>query len=179
MTAPAGRQRWASARRELIVAACLVCGLTAAAWALLGAATAGTVVLICVALGLVAMRTLIEAHVEPDEQLDSYHDVPTQTFAGYWRTQFELNAGTKSLSAWDLNTRRRLQNLLAARLSERHGISLLDEPDAARSAFIGTTRRTDLWYWIDPERPTPSDASSRPGIPPRTLAALIQRLEQL
>ncbi|HWF81684.1 MAG TPA: hypothetical protein VN695_13975 [Streptosporangiaceae bacterium] len=192
MTPPADHQRWTAARRELTVAACLVLTLTAAAWMLLGAATAGIVALICLALGLVTMRTLIDPHVEPPEQPDTYYDAPTQSFTGFWRTQFELDAGTKSLSAWDLNTRRRLQNLLAARLSERHGISLLAEPDAARRAFIGTSgstgpggrppgspRNADLWYWIDPERPTPPQASSRPGIPPRTLAALIQLLEQL
>lgn len=179
MTPPAGSQRWAAARRELTIAACLVFALTAAAWVLLGAATAGIVALICVALGLVALRALIDPRTEPPERRETFYDSPTQSFAGFWRTQFELTAGTKSLGAWDLNTKRMLQNLLAARLSERHGISLLAEPDAARRAFIGTSRRTDLWYWIDPERPTPPDASSRPGIPPRTLAALIQRLEQL
>ena len=179
MTSQPGRQRWAAARREVTVAACLVVALTTAAWLLFGAATAGIVTLICVALGLVAMRTLIEPHAEPPVQMDTYYDLPTLTFGGFWRTQFELSAGTKSLSAWDLNTRRRMQNLLAARLSERHGISLFGEPDAARRAFIGTSRRPDLWYWVDPQRPTPPDASTHPGIPPRTLAALIQRLEQL
>jgi hypothetical protein len=179
MTPQASRQPWAEARRELTIAACLVFTLTAAAWLLFGRATAGIVALICVALGLVAMRTLIEPHADPPEPMEFYNDLPTQTFAGYWRTQFELNASTKSLAAWDLNTKRRMQNLLAARLAERHGISLLDEPEAARRAFIGTSRGTDLWYWIDPGRPTPPDASSRAGIPPRTLAALIQRLEQL
>ena len=179
MTPGGGHQPWAAARRELTIAACLVFALTAAAWRLFGPAAAGIVALICVALGLAAMRTLIEPHTDPQAQPDTYYDAPTQQFAGFWRTQFELGASTKSLSAWDLNTRHRLQNLLAARLSERHGISLLAEPEAARRAFIGSSRRTDLWYWIDPERPTPPDASSRPGIPPRTLAALIQRLEQL
>ena len=179
MTPPAGHQRWAAARRELTIGACLVLALTAAAWVLLGAATAGIVALICLTLGLVAMRTLIDPRTEPPEQPDPPYDAPTQSFIGFWRTQFELNSGTKSLSAWDLNTRRRMQNLLAARLSERHGISLSEEPGAARRAFIGTSRRTDLWYWVDPDRPTPPDAGSRPGIPPRTLAALIQRLEQL
>jgi hypothetical protein len=192
MTPRAGHQRWAAARRELTIAACLVFTLTAAAWVVLGAATAAIVALVCVALGLVALRTLIDSRVEPSDQPDTYYDGPIQSFAGFWRTQFELDSGTKSLSAWDLNTRRRLQNLLAARLSERHGISLLEEPEAARRAFIGSGRgagqggrppgakhSTDLWYWIDPQRPTPPDASARPGIPPRTLTALIQRLEQL
>jgi hypothetical protein len=174
-----GHQGWAAARRELTIAACLVLALTAAAWVLLGAATAGIVALICIALALGAMRTLIDPRAPAEDQPDTFYDAPTQSFAGFWRTQFELTAGVRSLNAWDLNTKLRLQNLLAARLSERHGISLQAEPEAARRAFIGASRRTDLWYWIDPDRPTPPDASSRPGIPPRTLAALIQRLEQL
>lgn len=179
MSQPAGHRPWAAARRELTIAACLVFVLTAAAWLVLGAATAGIVALICIAVSLVVTRTLLDGHAEPPAQPDTYSDGPTQTFAGFWRTQFELDVGTKSLSAWDLNTRLRLQNLLAARLSERHGISLQAEPDAARRAFIGTSGRTDLWYWVDPDRPTPPGATSRRGIPPRTLAALIRRLEQL
>ena len=179
MTPSPGPDRWSTARRELAIAAGLVLALTGGAWILLGAATAGIVALICIALALVGLRTLVPPPGAPAEPADHSYDAPTLSFTGYWRTQFELNAGTKSMSAWDLNTRRRLQNLLAARLAERHGVSLTAEPDAARAAFIGTSRRTDLWYWIDPQRPTPVDASSRPGIPPRTLAALIQRLEQL
>lgn len=171
---------WTAAWRELAAATTLVVALTATAWLLLGAATAGIVALICVAVGLVAMRTLIAPH-KPAAELEDldYHDFPTQSFSGFWRTQFELNGGIKSLSAWEMNTKRRLQNLLAARLAERHGISLLTEPEAARRAFIGDSRRADLWYWIDPQRPTPADVSARPGIPGRTLTALIQRLEQL
>jgi hypothetical protein len=179
VTPPASQARWNAARRELSVAAGLVIALTGGAWILLGAATAGIVALICVVVALIVMRTLVPPPAALPEPADPAYDAPTLSFSGYWRTQFELNAGTKSLSAWDLNTRRRLQNLLAARLAERHGISLTAEPEAAKAALIGTSRKTDLWYWIDPQRPTPADASSRPGIPPRTLAALIQRLEQL
>ena len=179
---PDGRQPspWTAARRELAVAAGLVFALTGTAWLLLGAATAGIVALVCVAAGLIAMRTLLAPHQPVAETDDfSYYDSPTQSFSGFWRTQFELIGGVQSLGAWEMNTKHRLQNLLAARLAERHGISLLAEPEAARRAFIGDSNLADLWYWIDPQRPTPADTTSRPGIPPRTLAALIQRLEQL
>lgn len=179
MTQQPGAQGWRSATRELAVATGLVVALTATAWVLLGAVTASIVALVCIALGLVALRTLIDPRSRGEDDPAFDLDAPVQSFAGFWRTQFELNASMRSLSAWDMNTRRRLQNLLAARLSERHGISLLEQPEAAMRAFTGPSRNADLWYWIDPQRPTPADASSRPGIPLRTLAALIRRLEQL
>jgi hypothetical protein len=115
---------------------------------------------------------------EPDpigvEQIRLSH-----SFTGFWRTQSDLTSATKSLSAWDHGTRPRLTNLLAARLAEHHGINLAHEPQAARRALLGADDRDDLWFWIDPRRPSPPDASSMPGIPPGALAALIERLEQL
>jgi hypothetical protein len=176
---------WRSARRELAVATGFVVALGAATWTLLGPVQASLVVLGCATLGLLAIQALPARRVPPTSQPDIYYDVPSTTFAGFWRTQTDLSDSIASMSAWDLNTRRRLQNLLAARLAERHGISLADDPEAARAALLGlraadgSPGRADLWYWIDPQRPTPPDATARPGIPPRMLAALIQRLEQL
>ena len=175
----AGDSGWGQAKRELAVAALLILALGAAAWTLDGAPAAGVVILVVVAASLAALRALIEPREEPPGPHGSRELGPSRSFLGFWRTRSDLLDATASLNAWDHGLRPRLVNLLAARLSERHGISLLAEPDAARRAFIGTSHRTDLWYWIDPARPTPADASSRPGIPPRTLAALIQRLEQL
>ena len=175
---------WHLARREIAVAAGLVLVLSLAAWALAGPAVAGIVVAALAALGLVGLRALLPRREQQESRPDSYQDAPTNTFAGFWRTQSDLSDAISSMSAWDLATRRRLQNLLAARLAERHGISLADEPEAARTAFLGNlpparSARADLWFWIDPARPTPPDATKQPGIPPRVLAALIQRLEQL
>ncbi len=70
--------------------------------------------------------------------------------------QTDIASAIASLSAWDNNTRRRLQNLLAARLAERHDISLAADPQAARAAFIGDdSSRAALWYWIDPAASDP------------------------
>jgi hypothetical protein len=170
---------WLAAKRELAVAAGLVVAIGAAAWALAGPARASIVVLITVAAGLLGLRLLVPRSQPPPTRPEVYHDTPSTTFAGFWRTQTDLADASASMSAWDLHTRRRLQNLLAARLAERHGISLADDPEAARAILIGSAGRADLWYWIAPDRPTPPDAARRPGIPPRVLAALIQRLEQL
>lgn len=172
---------WHGARREVAVA---VCGLAAVAIATafaLGLAAASIVVLGGVAVSLVAARTLIGSYQRPAPPPEISADLPTTSFIGFWRTQNDLTDAMKSMSAWDF-TRQRLQHLLAARLAEHHGISLAADPQAAREIFISGAspgRGADLWYWIDPERPSPPDASMRSGIPPRVLAALIQRLEQL
>ncbi len=85
-----------------------------------------------------------------------------------------------------------LEHLLAARLAERHGVSLYLDPDGARRLLCGNDngRDADLWYWIDPAREAAraqaraygaadGGTDRQPGIPPRTLARLIDRLEKL
>lgn len=171
------RAGWAAARRELLIAALLVATLTAAAYALGGPALAGLVLLVSVAAGLVALRALIEPgqHQAPPAPADETG--PSGTVIGFWRTRSDLADATNSLSAWHYGLRPRLTNLLAARLSERHGVSLADDPQTARRLLLGS--RHDLWRWINPDQADPDEPGSRAGIPPRVLAALIDRLEKL
>ena len=179
-TGPVSAGGFRGAGRELAVAAGLVIALAVAAWVLFGPATSGIIVLCLAAVSLVVLRALINRPVKPEDLTEAGHDAPATSFSGFWRMQTDIASAIASLSAWDNNSRRRLQNLLAARLAERHDISLAADPQAARAAFIGDrSSRAELWFWIDPERQTPDDASSRRGIPPRVLAALIHRLEQL
>lgn len=168
---------WNGASRELAVAGLLVVVLTAAGWALYGAVAAAFVLLVCIAASLVVLRALIEPYQEPPAPEAASELGPGASFIGVWRTRSDLVEATRSLSAWEYRLRPRLTNLLAARLSERHGISLADDPQAAAGLLRGT--RHDLWPWLDPSRPAPPDADSRPGIPPNVLAALIDRLEKL
>ena len=171
---------WTGARREILVAALLIITLTAAAWMIDGASAAGLVLLICVAVSLIALRAVIEPHEEPAEPRSSPDLGPPRSFVGFWRTRSDLIDATRSLSTWDQELRPRLTNLLAARLAERHGISLSEDPDAARKLLTdGKQGRSDLWAWIDPQRQTPPDAGTRPGIPASVLTALIERLERL
>jgi hypothetical protein len=186
---------WRGAGPELAVAIGLILLLTAAAWVIGGPTIASVVVLVSVAASLVLLRALLIGDDRPDE-----HDAQpppglampddssslgveqirlSHSFTSFWRTQSDLSSATKSLSSWDYGTRPRLTNLLAARLAEHHGINLAHEPLAARRLLLGPDDRDDLWYWIDPRRPSPPDASSQPGIPPGALAALIERLEKL
>ncbi len=175
---------WHLAKREISVAAGLVSALSAAAWVLLGQAAATLVAITCISLGLLGLRALLPRQEPQAPGQDPYQDMPLTSFSGFWRTQTDLASAVASLGAWDLTTRPRLQRLLAARLAQRHGISLAADPQAAQAIFLsgGTPSRApraDLWYWIDPSRPTPANAANLPGIPPRVLTALIARLEQL
>jgi hypothetical protein len=99
----------------------------------------------------------------------------------FWRRRARMTEGTQSRGAYDAGLRGTLEHLLASRLAERHGISLYEDPAAARRLLCPGGRDGDLWNWIDPagqpaESGPPRDA---PGIPPRTLTRLIDRLEHL
>ncbi|MDR2986260.1 MAG: hypothetical protein LBV34_15600 [Nocardiopsaceae bacterium] len=171
---------WSGARKEIIIAALFVIAVTAAAWALYGPPTAGVTAIACAILSLLGLRTIIEPHEPPPAPPSSREAGPSLIFFGFWRTRSDLSDATRSLSAWDNALRPRLTNLLAARLAERHGISLYEDPEAAKRLLTGGKRgRNDLWIWIDPWRPTPPNAGAQTGIPANVLAALIDRLERL
>lgn len=171
---------WRGAGKEITIAALVVLAVTAAAWAFDGPAAAGFAALACAALSLAGLRALMEPHEPPPAVLLSEETGPSLIFFGFWRTRSDLSDAIRSLSAWDNALRPRLTNLLAARLAERHGISLSEDPEAARRLLAGGKQgRSDLWAWIDPQRQTPPDAGTRPGIPASVLTALIERLERL
>ncbi len=171
---------WRGATREIVIAVLLVIALSAAAWVLEGPAAAGFTAVASAALSLVALRSLIELHEPAVVPQLSHESGPSRSFFGFWRTRSDLVDATRSLAAWDAGLRPRLVNLFAARLSERHGISLAADPEAARRVLTaGAAGRHDLWTWIDPQRQAPPHAGSQPGIPPAVLAALIDRLERL
>ncbi|HEY2552193.1 MAG TPA: hypothetical protein VGI64_16620 [Streptosporangiaceae bacterium] len=169
---------WRGARPELAVLVILVAVLTAGGYAFAGPAAATVVVLVAAVVCLGGLRLLAvpdQRAVQLDEQ--SAGAVPG-SIAGFWRRRAELADGTQSHTAYDMYLRVTLQRLLAARLAERHGISLHDDPQAARRLLLAGRDDDRLWYWIDPSRPAEHDGR-KPGIPPRTLAVLVDRLERL
>jgi hypothetical protein len=169
---------WRESRPELIIAGIAVAAVCAAALAFAGPAAA---VITFAGAGVVALAT-VRGLTPPDDVPPSYQeardDRSRTTFIGFWRMRSGVEAATKTMTGYDFELRGTLQHLLAARLSERHGISLYDDPDAARRLLaLGGSDR--LWFWLDPSRPAVADQGSSAGIPPRTLAAIIDRLERL
>jgi len=93
-----------------------------------------------------------------------------------------MQTAMSSLASYNGELRPVLEHLLAARLAQRHGVHLYQNPAAARALLCRHSRDADLWAWIDPAtRPkeSPPGHAEQSGIPMHTLARLIDRLEIL
>ena len=172
---------------ELTIAASAVAAAAAAGYALAGPMAVALVAMVSGVAGLILLRFLLPPRPARPAGEDLSGPDPAvpppvlSTFTGTWRRQSRLADAQASRPAYEAGLRPQLEHLLASRLAERHGISLYDDPDAARDAFTGGQPGYDvLWTWIDPARPAVTDrAGDLPGIPFRTLARIIDRLERL
>jgi hypothetical protein len=167
---------WRSARSEVRLAAGTVLVVTVAAFAWAGSAAAAVVLAASGVLFLILLRALAEPDRKPAVPQAEWQSTGRSVITGFWRKRGIINDATAGNGNYDFELRATLQHLLAARLAERHGISLYAEPERARE-LLGGSRHDDLWRWIDPARQPASSTTG--GIPPRTLAAIIDRLEHL
>ncbi|HEY2287683.1 MAG TPA: hypothetical protein VGH88_18240 [Streptosporangiaceae bacterium] len=170
---------WRAARPEIVIGVIAAAALGGAAYAFAGTAAAVLTLTGLAAVVLAGLRGLAPAdEVAPPPAEALATGGQTTTFARFWRRHSDVQAATRSLAAYDFELRATLQHLLAARLAERHGISLYDEPEAARR-LLARGGGDRLWFWLDPGREAVADQGKAAGIPPRTLAAIIDRLEHL
>jgi hypothetical protein len=172
---------WRGTAPELLIAAVAVTAVAVAGYAMAGWAGLSAVAVATAAIALLVLRALLP-QLTPDEATKARERPATRTLTGYSRRRFVVQTAMTSQHYYDSELRPVLEHLFAARLAERHGVHLYQEPDAARTVLSRTARDADLWRWIDPAtRPdtVPRDASERRGIPRRTLARLIDRLEKL
>lgn len=170
---------WGTVWPEITIAAVLTAAIAAAAYAVAGVSGAALILAAAAVGSLLTIRSLLP----PGDPATGDDYLPasgrsTMPFTGYWRKRAGLSEGTRTLAAFDSELRGTLQNLLAARLAERHGVSLQSDPAAARQLLCRTEADQALWFWIDPGRPRVT-SGSQPGIPPRALARLVDRLERL
>jgi hypothetical protein len=173
--APGG---WQACRPELAAAAILVLATSLAAYAYAGIGLAILMVAGWAVASIAFLRTLVPTAPEAVTEQQSWQGQGRSSFLGFWRKRAIMRDATASMVSYDIELRPTLQHLLAARLAERHGVSLYAEPDAARKIVLPAPREDALWFWLDPQRPAQTE-QGRPGIPPRTLAAIINRLERL
>jgi hypothetical protein len=174
------RGRWRDAVPELIIAAIAVVVAALAGAAVSGwpgvavVAAAATVLALIAARGTVprsSAQTSRRAKVKPQ----------ARSISGYGQRRFVVATSLTSRGLYEADLRPDLEHILAARLAERHGVNLYTEPEAARKAFCRTRADESLWPWIDPAQALNTDDRhrQRQGVPRRTLARLITRLEQL
>ena len=186
-TSPGSVTIWRAAMPEIIIAAVAVAATAAAGYAGGGRGAFAVVAIGAGVISLIVLRSLIRPlslASSPEDASGPDPAVPApvlSTFSRQWRRRSRLADAQASMTAYEAGLRGQLENLLASRLAERHGISLYDDPAAARRTFAGESASYDsLWPWIDPARPKPADQPrDQPGIPYRTLARLLDRLEQL
>jgi len=172
---------WRGAEPELIIAAAAVTAAAAAGYAMAGWTGLSVVAVATAAIALVVLRALLP-QLTPDEAKKAREKRQARALSGYSRRRFVVHNAMASQGFYDSELRPTLEHLLAARLAERHGVHLYADPAAARRLLCRSPRDAELWQWIDPAtRPQtpPRNVPDRHGIPRRTLARLIDRLEKL
>jgi hypothetical protein len=143
----------------------------AAGYAVGGQAGLFAVVVLAAIAGLLAARLRIPRPAPRPARPQAPDSDPA--FAGYRRIETAVGLAQSSQRFFDHGARPLLQRLLAALLADRRGLDIGQDTGAARTA-VGD----DLWPLLDPERPASSD-SRQPGVSERTLARIVDRLEDL
>ena len=172
---------WREAGPELVIAVASIVAAAAAGYLMAGWAGLSVAVTVAAAAAMVVLRYLLPP-LSPDEGRKAREKPQARHLSGYSHRRFVVHSSIASKGFYHGELRPVLEHLLAARLAERHGVHLYQDPDAARRLLCRHPRDADLWTWIDPRtRPETSarKAASERGIPTRTLARLIDRLERL
>ena len=172
---------WRGAGPELVIAVASIVVAAAAGYLMAGWAGLSVAVTVAAAAAMVVLRFLLPP-LSPEEGKKAREKPQARHLSGYSHRRYVVHSSIDSSGFYDGELRPLLEHLLAARLAERHGVHLYQDPDAARRLLCRHPRDADLWRWIDPHtRPATSvrGATSERGIPRRTLARLIDRLESL
>jgi hypothetical protein len=170
---------WRGAVPELTVAAVAVAATGVAGYAMAGWAGLGVVAVSAAACALVVLRGLLpQAAAETTRKARQKRTA--RPVSGYSHRRFVVQSGLSSRSFYDAELRPVLEHLLAARLAERHGVNLYQDPEAARRLLCRNRRDAGLWQWVDPvDRPDQPGRTDSRGIPRSALWRLIDRLEKL
>ena len=178
---------WRGTGPELVIAGVVLVVAAAAGYLLAGWAGLSVAVTAGAAAAMAVLRYLLPAPT-PDAARKAREKPQARPLSGYSHRRSVVHNAIDSRGFYQSELRPVLEHLLAARLAERHGVHLYQDPDAARRLLCRRPRDADLWPWIEPRPEAPegtkpetraSKASTEPGIPRRTLARLIDRLERL
>ena len=177
---------WRGTTPELLTAGVAVAGTVVAAYAVAGWAGL-TVVAVATAAGVMVLVRALLPQLTADAAKKAREKPRARALTGYSHRRFVVHNAMSSQNYYDTELRPVLEHLLAARLAERHGVHLYQDPEQARRLLCRNPRDDGLWRWIDPAtRPDGPvrdgpvrDGPERRGIPRHALARLIDRLEKL
>ena len=173
---------WRGARPELVITGVLFIVTAVAGYAVAGWPGLTVVAVATAAIAMVVLRILLP-QLTPDVAKTAIQKPQTRTLTGYSHRRFVVHTATTSEAYYNSELRPVLEHLLAARLAERHNVNLYQDPEAARRLLCRNPRDADLWRWLDPAtRPASvprGGVDDKRGIPRRTMARLIDRLEKL
>ena len=172
---------WRGITLELVIAAVLAALAAVTGYVMAGWAGLSAVVIVAAAIALAVLRVLLP-RLAPDQVRTARRKPTARPVSGYAQRRLVMQTAMSSLASYNGELRPVLEHLLAARLAQRHGVHLYQNPAAARALLCRHSRDADLWAWIDPAtRPkeSPPGHAEQSGIPRHTLARLIDRLEIL
>lgn len=190
MKAPVGP--WRGAGPELAIAAVAVIVAAAAGYVVASWDGLATVAIAAAAIALFVVRTLLPQGTADAAKM-AREKARAKPVSGYSHRWFVVQSSVANRGFYDGELRPVLEHLLAARLSERHGINLYQDPDAARRQFCQHRGDAALWQWIAPEQAPSEQAPSEQeppqrasreqanhrGIPRLVLLRIVERLEKL
>ena len=173
---------------ELGVAAVLVGAAAVAGYAMAGWPGLTVVAVATAAIAMVVLRILLPQPT-PDVAKTARQKPQTRTLTGYSHRRFVVHTAMTSQGFYNSELRPVLEHLLAARLAERHGVNLYQDPEAARRLLCRDPRDADLWRWIDPATRPASSArgavgrrawypAAHPGAPHRPIGEALMGPEQ-
>ena len=171
---------WRPAVPELIITAIAVAAAILGTAAVAGWPGAAVVAVVTAVIAVLLLRAIMPG--SPPQTLRLQKDKQrAQSISGYAQRRFVVATSLTSRPMYEADLRPVLEHILAARLAENHAVNLYTEPDKAKQAFCRTRTDEKVWSWIDPGQTLDADARAAQtrGIPGRTLARLITRLEQL
>jgi len=140
------------------------------------AGPAGLLLATSVACALLVLRMrLLAPEAEPPElpTLRWRRRAPVPVLPGFTRTVGSVEWGLASAYDFDTALRPRLARVAAARLAERRGIDLYDQPALAANAL-----GAEAWGLLNPARP-PAPDRSVPAPDRSTLARVLDAIEQI
>lgn len=169
---------WYDTAPELTIAAVAVAVTAAGGYAVAGWDGAAVVAIAAAAIALFVLRTLLPQSIA-DVAKKARQKAVAKPVSGYSHRRFVVESSVSNRSFYDLELRPVLEHLLAARLSERHGVNLYQDPATARRLFCKHRGDATLWRWIAPDGQREQAHSTRRGIPRHVLLRIVERLEKL